>query len=107
MTTATHSNVSGHLRDLEDQSVYILREAYKNFDNLCMLWSMGKDSNVLIWLARKAFCGKIPFPLLHIDTTYEFPEMYEFREKARVIHGIDLIVRVNEDAIKQIGRAHV
>ena len=52
-----------HLRQLEDQSVYILREAYKHFNHLAMLWSMGKDSTVLLWLARKAFLGHVPFPL--------------------------------------------
>ncbi len=71
-----------HLTRLEQTSMHIFREAFANFRSVCMPWSMGKDSNVLIWHARKAFCGKIPFPLLHIDTTYEFPEMYEFREKA-------------------------
>jgi len=90
-----------HLTRLEQTSIHVFREAFANFRSVCMPWSMGKDSNVLIWLARKAFCGKIPFPLLHIDTTYEFPEMYEFREKAKAIHGIDLIVRVNEDAIRR------
>ena len=62
-----------HLDALEAQSIFLLREAYHHFKKLCMPWSMGKDSNVLIWLAKKAFCGHIPFPLLHIDTTYEFP----------------------------------
>jgi sulfate adenylyltransferase subunit 2 len=68
-----------HLRQLEDQSVYILREAYKHFDNLAMLWSMGKDSTVLLWLARKAFFGHVPFPLLHVDTSYKIPAMIEGR----------------------------
>src|SRR5262245_50950467 len=58
-----------HLRQLEDQSVYILREAYKHFNHLAMLWSMGKDSTVRWWLARKAFFGHVPFPLLHVDTS--------------------------------------
>lgn len=60
-----------HLRQLEDQSVYILREAYNHFDRLAMLWSMGKDSTVLLWLTRKAFFGHVQFPLIHIDTGYE------------------------------------
>ena len=72
-TSPNASSVKPHLRALEDQSVYILREAYKNFDNLCMLWSMGKDSTVLLWLARKAFFGHVPFPLVHIDTSYKIP----------------------------------
>lgn len=87
-----------HLDELEAQSVYILREAYHSFSNLCMPWSMGKDSNVLIWLSKKAFCGKIPYPVLHIDTTYEFPEMLEFRDWAQKEYDLDLIVKINEDA---------
>jgi len=87
-----------HLDELEAQSVYILREAYHSFSNLCMPWSMGKDSNVLIWLSKKAFCGKIPYPVLHIDTTYEFPEMLQFRDWARAEYDLDLIVKINEDA---------
>jgi 3''-phosphoadenosine 5''-phosphosulfate sulfotransferase (PAPS reductase)/FAD synthetase and related enzymes len=70
-----------HLRQLEDQSVYILREAYKHFDHLAMLWSMGKDSTVLLWLARKAFFGHVPFPLLHVDTSYKIPAMIEYRDR--------------------------
>lgn len=87
-----------HLDELESQSIYILREAFHAFERLCMPWSMGKDSNVLIWLSKKAFCGKIPYPVLHIDTTYEFPEMLEFRDWARDYYGLDLIVKINEDA---------
>lgn len=87
-----------HLDKLEAQSIYILREAYASFKNIAMPWSMGKDSNVLIWLSMKAFCGKIPYPLLHIDTTYEFPEMLEFREWARRHYSLQLIVKINEDA---------
>jgi sulfate adenylyltransferase subunit 2 len=87
-----------HLDKLEAQSIYIFREAYHAFEKLAMPWSMGKDSNVLIWLAKKAFCGKIPFPVLHIDTTYEFPEMLEYRDWAVKHYGLDLIVKINEDA---------
>jgi len=87
-----------HLDELEAQSIYLLREAYHSFSNLCMPWSMGKDSNVLIWLSKKAFCGKIPYPVLHIDTTYEFPEMIEFRDWAQSHYDLDLIVKINEDA---------
>ncbi|MEO7318398.1 MAG: phosphoadenosine phosphosulfate reductase family protein, partial [Chthoniobacteraceae bacterium] len=71
---------SAHLDVLEAQSIFIIREAYHHFKNICMPWSMGKDSNVLIWLSKRAFAGHIPYPLLHIDTTYEFPEMIEYRD---------------------------
>ena len=87
-----------YLDKLEAQSIYLLREARHAFKNLCMLWSMGKDSNVLIWLSKKAFVGKIPYPLLHIDTTYEFPEMLEFRAWAQAFHHFDLIVKINDEA---------
>ena len=60
-----------HLEALESQGIYILREAYRSFKNLVMLWSIGKDSTVLLWLARKAFFGHVPFPLMHIDTCYK------------------------------------
>ncbi len=87
-----------HLDELESQSIYLMREAYHGFEKPAMLWSMGKDSNVLLWLAKKAFCGHIPFPIVHIDTTYEFPEMLEFRVWARDHYGFDLIVWTNEEA---------
>lgn len=70
-----------HLDQLESQSVYILREAFNRIDRLAMLWSLGKDSNVMIWLAKKAFLGHVPFPVMHIDTHMKFPEMYEFRTR--------------------------
>jgi sulfate adenylyltransferase subunit 2 len=92
MTTRTH------LDRLENQSVFIFREAYHAFKNIAMPWSMGKDSNVLIWLASKAFFGRVPFPVLHIDTTYEFPEMLEFREWAAAHYKLNLIVKINEEA---------
>lgn len=86
------------LDELESQSIFLLREAYYAFEKVGLLWSMGKDSNVLVWLTRKAFCGKIPFPVVHIDTTYEFPEMLEFRSWARDHYGFDLVVHVNQEA---------
>ena len=67
------------LDELEAQSIYILREAYNRITPLAMLWSLGKDSNVMVWLARKAFFGRVPFPVLHVDTGKKFKEMYEFR----------------------------
>ena len=87
-----------HLDQLENQSIFIFREAYHAFKNIAMPWSMGKDSNVLIWLARKSFFGKVPFPVLHIDTTYEFPEMLEFREWATKHYNLNLIVKINTEA---------
>jgi sulfate adenylyltransferase subunit 2 len=92
------NRVNSHLDSLENHSLFILREANHAFENLAMPWSMGKDSNVLLWLALKAFFGKIPFPLLHIDTTYEFPEMLEFRDWATRQYGIHLIVKINTEA---------
>jgi sulfate adenylyltransferase subunit 2 len=75
------------LDQLESQSVYILREAYRHFERLCMLWSIGKDSTVMLWLARKAFFGHVPFPLVHIDTSYKLPEMIAYRDRlARDYH---------------------
>ncbi len=68
---------------LESQSIYILREAHSRFDKLAMLWSLGKDSNVMVWLAKKAFLGRIPFPVVHLDTGLEFSETYAFRDRAR------------------------
>ena len=69
------------LERLEAQSVYILREAFRHFERLCMLWSMGKDSTVLLWLARKAFFGHVPIPLVHIDTGFEIPEALTYRDR--------------------------
>jgi len=66
---------------LESQSIYILREAFSQIDRLAMLWSLGKDSNVMVWLAKKAFFGHVPFPVMHIDTGKKFPEMYAFRDR--------------------------
>ena len=70
-----------YLSKLENQSIYILREAFNKFENLAMLYSIGKDSSVLLWLARKAFFGHVPFPLVHVDTTYKIPSMIEYRDR--------------------------
>ncbi|GDY14815.1 sulfate adenylyltransferase [Planctomycetota bacterium] len=85
-----------HLEKLEAQSVYILREAYKHFDSLCMLWSIGKDSTVLLWLARKAFFGHVPFPLVHIDTSYKLPEMIQYRDRLALEYGLYMVVGQDE-----------
>ena len=92
------NRVNSHLDSLENHSVFILREAHHGFKKVAMPWSMGKDSNVLLWLALKAFFGKVPFPLLHIDTTYEFAEMLEFRDWASRQYGFKLIVKINTEA---------
>lgn len=78
---------------LESRSVFILREAFRRLKPLALLWSLGKDSNVLLWLARKAFVGHVPFPALHVDTGMKFPEMYAFRERYAREWGLDLVVR--------------
>ena len=80
------------LDDLEAQSVYILREAYYGIEPLAMLWSLGKDSNVMVWLARKAFCGSVPFPVVHVDTGKKFREMYDFRSHYSQEWGLNLKV---------------
>ena len=74
-----------HLDVLESRTVYILREAFNKIDKLGMLWSIGKDSNVLVWCARKAFFGYVPFPLVNIDTERKFPEVYEFRDRVATL----------------------
>lgn len=68
------------LKDLESETIYILREGVR-YPRPAMLWSMGKDSSVMLWIARKAFFGHLPFPILHIDTSYKIPEMIEFRDQ--------------------------
>ena len=80
-----------HLNKLENQSIYILREAFSSIKNIAMLWSLGKDSNVMIWLSFKAFMGKIPFPLVHVDTKKKFKEMYDFRDKYHKEWNLNLI----------------
>src|SRR5712675_3648112 len=76
-----HESTMDHLDALEAQSIYIFREAFARLKKLALLWSLGKDSNVMIWLARKAFFGRVPFPALHVDTGKKFPEMYAFRDR--------------------------
>jgi sulfate adenylyltransferase subunit 2 len=89
----------GHLEDLENQSVFIMREAFNKFDNLAMLWSIGKDSTVLLWLARKAFFGHVPFPLVHIDTTYKIQSMIEYRDKLVREWNLNLVVGSNKKVL--------
>lgn len=89
------------LARLEAQGVYILREAYKSFKNLCMLWSIGKDSTVMLWLARKAFFGHVPFPLVHIDTSYKIPSMIAYRDRLARDWGLTMVVGQNEKALAE------
>ena len=89
-----------YLDELESQSIYIIREAYHHYKNLAILWSIGKDSTALLWLVKKAFFGEVPFPVIHIDTTYKFPEMYAFRDKWAKEWNLNLIVARNEEEIK-------
>ncbi|HAQ47587.1 MAG TPA: sulfate adenylyltransferase subunit CysD [Glaciecola sp.] len=89
-----------HLKQLEAESIHIFREVAAEFDNPVMLYSVGKDSSVLLHLARKAFApGKIPFPLLHVDTTWKFREMIEFRDRMADKHNLDLLVHINQEGV--------
>jgi len=80
------------LDELEAQSIYIFREAFARLQKLALLWSLGKDSNVMIWLARKAFFGRMPFPAMHVDTGKKFAEMYAFRDNYSKKWDLDLLV---------------
>lgn len=88
-----------NLEKLESKSVYILREAYRDFKNLCMLWSIGKDSTVLLWLARKAFFGHVPFPLVHIDTHFKIKEMIQYRDQLARAWNLNMIYGENRSAL--------
>lgn len=88
-----------HLHALENESIYILRETYRTLPKPAILWSMGKDSSVMLWLARKAFFGRLPFPVVHIDTSYKIPEMIRFRDEKAREWGLDLRVSSNRAAL--------
>ena len=95
-------NIS-HLKQLEAESIHIIREVVAEFDNPVMLYSVGKDSSCMVRLAQKAFSpGKIPFPLLHVDTSYKFKDMYKFRDNFTKEIGAELIVHRNERALKEL-----
>ncbi|MCC0044239.1 MAG: sulfate adenylyltransferase subunit CysD [Brucellaceae bacterium] len=90
-----------HLNRLEAESIHIMREVVANFANPVMLYSVGKDSSVLMHLAMKAFYpAPPPFPFLHVDTTWKFREMIEFRDRMAAEKGIDLIVHINQDGVR-------
>lgn len=92
--------LQSHLKALENESIQIFREVVAEFENPVMLYSVGKDSSVLLHLARKAFCpGKIPFPLLHVDTTWKFKEMIAFRDQMAKEHDFELLVHQNPDGL--------
>jgi sulfate adenylyltransferase subunit 2 len=91
--------VTDHLQELESRSIHILREAYASFRNLGMLWSIGKDSTVMLWLARKAFFGHVPFPLIHVDTSFKIPEMIRYRDRLAAEWGLTLIYGENHEAL--------
>ena len=98
---------TNHLKELEAESIFILREAAAEFSRPVMLYSIGKDSSVMLRLAQKAFFpGKIPFPLLHIDTSYKFPEMIEFRDWYAKQVGAELIVHTNRKALSEGANPH-
>ncbi len=91
-----------HLRRLESESIHIMREVVAQFRNPAMLYSIGKDSSVMLHLALKAFHpSKLPFPLLHVDTTWKFREMIAFRDQRVADLGLDLLVHINQDGVNQ------
>jgi len=90
-----------HLKQLEAESIHIIREVAAEFENPVMLYSIGKDSAVMLHLALKAFApGKPPFPLMHVDTTWKFRDMITFRDQVAAKYGLDLIVHINEEGVK-------
>ncbi|MEZ5279741.1 MAG: sulfate adenylyltransferase subunit CysD [Acidimicrobiales bacterium] len=91
-----------HLKQLEAEAIYIMREVVAQFENPVMLYSIGKDSSVMLHLARKAFFpGKLPFPLLHVNTTWKFREMIEFRDRMAKEMGFELISWTNQEGLEQ------
>ncbi len=89
-----------YLDKLENESIYIIREAYSKIKDVALLWSIGKDSTTLLWLIRKAFYGQIPFPIIHIDTEHKFREIYQFRDTYTKEWNLDVIIHKNEEKIK-------
>jgi sulfate adenylyltransferase subunit 2 len=93
-----------HLKQLEAESIHIIREVAAEFDNPVMLYSVGKDSSVMLHLAHKAFApGKIPFPLMHIDTQWKFQEMYRFRQKMAEKYEVEIKVWINPEGRDKVG----
>ncbi len=99
--TVLHEKALTHLRQLEAESIHIIREASAEFDRPVMLYSIGKDSSVMAHLAQKAFHpAPIPFPLMHVNTTWKFREMIEFRNRYAAKHGIELIEHINQEGVE-------
>ena len=90
-----------YLDELESKTIYIIREAYARFRNIALLWSIGKDSTTLLWITRKAFFKNIPFPVIHIDTSFKFREIYDFRDEYRGKWNLNLIVSQNTHALAE------
>ena len=88
------------LDELESKSIYIIREAYAQCRKLALLWSIGKDSTTMLWIARKAFLGTLPFPVLHLDTSYKFEEIYRFRELYAREWNLQLLIARNQAALQ-------
>ncbi len=101
MKTNNEQPSASTLDRLEAQGVHILREAYREFKSLVMLWSIGKDSTVLLWLTRKAFFGHVPFPLMHIDTSFKIPEMIRYRDELVRQWRLNMIVGQNVRALAE------
>ncbi len=101
MTASVAPKHINHLRQLEAESIHIIREVAAEFQNPVMLYSVGKDSGVMLHLAKKAFApAPIPFPLMHVDTTWKFRDMYTFRDATAKAYGCKLIVHINQDGVK-------
>ncbi|MBM4353329.1 MAG: sulfate adenylyltransferase subunit 2 [Deltaproteobacteria bacterium] len=99
-TSELHERLEAEYLDaLENQTIFIFREAYRRFENLAMLWSIGKDSTAMLWVARKAFFGRVPFPLVHIDTSLKHPVMLTFRDKIAREWKLELLVGQNKEAL--------
>jgi len=100
--TSTSSYSLTHLKQLEAESIHIIREVAAEFQNPVMLYSIGKDSSVMVRLAQKAFHpGRLPFPLLHVDTTWKFREMTAFRDRFTKENGFDLLVYTNQEGVRE------
>ncbi|MFN4243183.1 MAG: sulfate adenylyltransferase subunit CysD [Tepidisphaerales bacterium] len=98
------SHLPPHLKRLEDDAIYVFREVVAECEKPVMLFSIGKDSACMLRVAQKAFRpGKIPFPLIHVDTTFKFPEMYAYRDRMAKELGVELIIYRNEEALAQFG----